>query len=522
MQKKVFSYNKVCSKFSDVNKKFLMLKKDESFIKVKTLITMEVIDYQEFIAQDFLAINSQNFSIDTATLIGNEGTTFDRSLVSMSERQIANFLSSHTETNQFNNNQDNFIDTFSTRSPRFLPLGNEKTYFNSSWSNSSRQTEDILMSGFKIGAQVDTLTGTNLVSGSTLNLLKNSGFDKPLDGTNWLIGKTGKVKEYDRNVEKVAYITKVAGQGRQMYLKLPQEAQINYQDQLSLFQDISGLKTDKVYAVEARVKWLNPENNLPSAIVSFWAKNPDNSFRGKDFVITDGNGYKKLRFEFTPSQIGTTRFFLGLFTHINGNTDDTEIYVDDYKVTEIGDVPKTLDPRQGNLLGDGGFNQYTAEPTAKLFTQGGWNYTVESSVAGLEQSVVLADGNKKLRLELPKAQQSSSQFNTSVTGVYQNVELVGGQTYQLSADFQRISFDQFSAQPNSIVQFIAYRKSNNGEDLFLGPIDVPLSGNGLLSKNFQIVAPESGNYTILVRLAGWGNEGNGVVVDVDNVSLVVK
>ncbi|VEP12218.1 hypothetical protein H1P_140001 [Hyella patelloides LEGE 07179] len=43
----------------------------------------------------------------------------------------------------------------------------------------------------------------------------------------------------------------------------------------------------------------------------------------------------------------------------------------------------------------------------------------------------------------------------------------------------------------------------------------------MLSKNFQIVAPEDGDYTILVRLAGWANEGNGVVVEVDNVSLGV-
>jgi hypothetical protein len=465
-------------------------------------IKMEISDYQEFVAQDFLAANSQNIlTTNTANLSGSLiGDELKSEQIAIAEssvfKNIEPFLDSSAERLQFDKQEKSRTDWFE-----------------------SAQTLDSLTSreNLQFREQFDLLTGSNYSLDNTQSLLNNSGFDLALDGTNWLVGKTGKVRDYDQNVEPVAYVENVPGQGRQMYLKLPEEAKINYQDQLSIFQDVSGLETDKVYSVEAKVKWLNPENNLPSAIVSFWAKNPDNSFRGQDFIITDGNGYKNLRFEFTPSQIGSTRFFLGLFTHINGNTDDTEIYVDDYKVTEIGELPKGEDTRKGNLLSDGGFDSYTVQPRAN---QNGWSYTVESPVSGLRQSVINSNGNKKLRLELPKAWDGNEQFNRSVTGVYQNVNLVGGHTYQLSADFQRTSFNQFSSQKDSIAQLIMYRERPSGEDLFLGPIDVKLTNNQLIAKNFSILAPDSGNYTILVRLAGWGNEGNGVVVNVDNVRLL--
>ena len=364
-------------------------------------------------------------------------------------------------------------------------------------------------------------TDSNPPRNNKSSILENSGFDKPLDN-NWLVGKTGKVENYDRNVESVAYVNDVTGQGKQMYLKLPQEAKVNYEDQLSLSQDVWGLETDKVYAVEARVKWLNPENNLDSAIVSFWAQNPDKSFKGNDFRITDGNGYKNLRFEYTPNQIGTTRFFLGLFTHIDGNTDDTEIYVDDYKVTEIGAVAKGQDSRKGNLLNDGGFDAYTPRSEFSSSNESGWIYTRKPNVSGLKQSISTTNGNNKLLLELPKAVNNKDEFNTAVTGVYQDVELVGGQTYELFGDFQRVKLDPFASYKNSIVQFMVYKEQENAEDLFLGPIDVELASNSLQSKNFDIFAPESGNYKILVRLAGWANEGNGVAVNVDNIGVEPK
>jgi hypothetical protein len=457
---------------------------------------MEVIDSQEFVAQDILTTNSQSIiDTDTSTLPGSavgdelksEQLTIADSAISISEQQI--------ET-----------ETLSSQTGDIVQSGGEVT---------QRQENS------QFTQQSDALTGANYATtgsgGNNQSLLKNSGFESPIDGTNWLVGKTGKVQQYDQNVGSVAYVANVPGQGKQMHLTLPEEAKINYQDQLSIFQDVSGLETNKIYSVEARVRWMNPENNLPSAIVSFWAKNPDNSFRGRDFTITDGNGYKNLKFEFTPAQAGSTRFFMGLFTHINGNTDDTEIAVDDYKVTEVGAIPQGIDNRQGNLLKDGGFDRYT---TQSRNNQNGWSYTTISPVSGLNQSVINVNGNKKLRLELPKAWSNNAQFNTSVTGVYQNVDLVGGHTYQLSADFQRTTFNQFSSQKDSIAQLIMYRKRPSGEDLFLGPIDVKLTNNGLISKNFSILAPDSGNYTILVRLAGWGNEGNNVAVNVDNVRLL--
>ena len=567
---------------------------------------MEVIDYQEFVTQDFPDTNSQSIlDRETATIprsivgsrVGSERLIIIDSAVSLSETQIEMLGDSDAETTQLDGDQDGMIqiasilenrqnlstiDIFSHGSAGQLKLGNTEINAETlrqyqdnltGWTGAS-QTTDILLyacslakgaEGHQFIQQFSALTGADVAASEDLtgsanyggdwvleyqtgeiesntltiagfdsvlapdrrsnssasngSLLENSGFEQNLDGTNWLVGKTGKVRQYDRHVESVAHVDNVPGQGNQMYLKLPQEAKVNYEDQLSIFQDVSGLQTDKVYAVEARVKWLNPDNKLPSAIVSFWAQNPDKSFRGKDFTITDGNGYKNLRFEFTPSQEGTTRFFLGLFTHINGNIDDTEIHVDNYKVTEVSNVPQGQDSRQGNLLGDGGFDAYNAQPNTWASDSEGWSYTTESPVPGLEQSVINANGDRKLRLELPKAWGNKDRFNTSVTGVYQTVDLVGGQSYQLSADFQRIDLDRFADRENSIVQFITYRERDNGEELFLGPIDVELDSNGMLSRKFDIVAPDSGNYTVLVRLSGWANEGNGVVVEVDNVRL---
>ena len=355
---------------------------------------------------------------------------------------------------------------------------------------------------------------------SSKSLLKNSGFDSPLGNTGWLVGKTGKVEEYERNGGKVASVEDVEGVGKQMYLKLPQEANSNYEDQLSLFQDVSGLKPDRVYAVEAKVKWVNSENKLPSAIVSFWAKNPNDTFRGKDFILTNGD-YQNIRFEFTPSEVGTTRFFLGLFTHIQGNSDDTEILVDNYKVTEVGEMAKGNDLREGNLLKDGNFDTYNVRQNNWLPGKEGWKKTVSSSIPGLEQTL-MSFGDNRLKLELPKAIDFKDRYNDEFTGVYQNVELVAGQTYQLQADFQRLKLDKFAQKDDSIVQFITYRKKDNGEELFLGPIDVVLQDNQLVSKSFDLIAPDSGNYTILVRLAGWANEGNGIAVAVDNISLNAK
>lgn len=352
------------------------------------------------------------------------------------------------------------------------------------------------------------------------SLLKNPGFEEPLDGTNWIIGKSGRVNDYDLNVEKVARIEEVEGQGKQINLKLPKEAQDNYGDQLAIFQDVRGLQPDKVYSVEAKVKWTNSENKLPSAIVSFWAKNPNNTFRGRDFTISDGDGYKNLRFEFTPNEVGTTRFFLGLFTHINGNLDDTEILVDDYKVTEIGEIARGNDFRRGNLLKDGNFRTYEARQTNWLANQRGWEKTASSSIPGLGQSMI--GENNRLKLELPKARNHKDQYNDEFTGIYQNVELVAGQTYQLWADFQRLGLNKFADKGDSIVQFMAYRKRDDGEELFLGPIDVVLKNNQVVTKNFDLIAPDSGDYTILVRLTGWANKGNGVAVAVDNVGLRAK
>ena len=76
---------------------------------------------------------------------------------------------------------------------------------------------------------------------------------------------------------------------------------------------------------------------------------------------------------------------MGLFTHIDGNRDDTEILVDDYKVTEVGLVAEGNDSRQGNILVDGDFGNYKAENWSP--DREGWTKTVSSSIPGLQQSM---------------------------------------------------------------------------------------------------------------------------------------
>ena len=210
-----------------------------------------------------------------------------------------------------------------------------------------------------------------------------------------------------------------------------------------------------------------------------------------------------------------------MFTHVQGNSDDTEILVDNYKVTEVGEMAKELDSRKGNLLDDGNFDNYEVSKAWSLNNKG-WYHTEESPVPQLKQSISNSFGDSKLRLELPKAQNNQNELNKTSTGVFQNVNLVEGQKYNLSANLQRMGFNKFADKENSIVQFMVFRERENGEELFLGPIDIVLNDNQPISQNFEIIAPDSGDYTVLVRLAGWANEGNGIAVEVDNVNLEVK
>ena len=348
----------------------------------------------------------------------------------------------------------------------------------------------------------------------------NPGFEK--GDQDWNFVKRGSYNRYGE-IRVVQNGQSYSGQ-KQLYLKLPRQAISNYDDQISIGQDLS-LSNQKRYAVEAYVKWLNPNNSLPSAIISLWARHPDQeTFSGKDFhLVTDADGetqYERLKFEFTPNATGRVRVWLGLFTHIDG-IDDTEVYVDDFKITEIGDAIVEQDPRTGNLIENGDFSQNRD-----------WQITRNNpqNVEGLIQSIQ----SGQLRLELPGTD-IPDYLNNTWAGVYQTVKLYEGVTYELSADFDRDV--PLNYQTRTIINVFAYRPktySDTGElildEEWIGPVDYDFDCNqpgdtciqGNHRKTFKITPTKTADYRITFRAFGWGNNGVPIKVELDNIDLRVK
>ncbi|MDJ0682309.1 MAG: hypothetical protein QNJ18_20910, partial [Xenococcaceae cyanobacterium MO_167.B52] len=369
-----------------------------------------------------------------------------------------------------------------------------------------------------VNITIDGVTETAEPTPILLNA-NNPGFEK--GNEDWYFAKTGRANTFGQ-IRVVENGESYSGQ-KQLYLKLPRQATSNYDDQISIGQDLS-LSNEKRYAIEVRVKWLNPNNSLPSAIVSLWARNPDQqTYSGKDFnIVADANGqteYEKLRFEFTPNEDGMVRVWLALATHIDG-VDDTEIYVDDFKIIELGDAIVEQDSRTGNLIKNGDFSQNSD-----------WQITRNNpkNVQSLIQSIE----SEKLRLELPGTN-IPDYLNHTWAGVYQTVTLYRGVTYELSADFDR------DVPPNdqtrTIMNVFAYRPptfSDTGElildEEWVGPVDYDFDCNqpGDTCKNenhrktFTFTPTETAEYVITFRVFGWANNGVPVKVDVDNVDLRV-
>ncbi len=362
---------------------------------------------------------------------------------------------------------------------------------------------------------------TNPPSNTSILLNPNNpGFEKGRE--DWNFSKRGRAKQYGE-IRVVQNRESFSGK-KQLFLKLPRQATSNYDDQISISQSFS-LSTQKRYAVEARVKWLNPNNSLPSAIISLWARNPDQeTFSGKDFhVVANSNGqtkYERLKFEFTPNESGNVLVWLGLFTHING-IDETRVYVDDFKITEIGNAIIETDPRTGNLIKNGNFS-----------TNQNWQVTKNNpkNVGGLKQSIT----SGKLRLELPGTN-IPDYLNNTWAGVYQTKKLYQGVTYELSADFDRDI--PINSQTRSLMNVFAYRPkvfSDSGELLldeeWIGPVDYDFDCNqpgntcvnGKHRKTFKLTPTATADYRITFRVFGWANNGVPVKVDIDNVDLRIK
>mgnify|MGYP001792638541 FL=1 len=258
------------------------------------------------------------------------------------------------------------------------------------------------------------------------------------------------------------------------------------------------------------MKWVNPNNSLPSAIISIWSRNPDGSYNGKDVWITESESYQTLDFEFTPNESGEVFCYIALLTHQDG-FDNTDIYVDELRVEEIGDAPTDIDPRPSgkNLLTNSTFGQ-DFQP---------WSFTDYNpqNIADLNRYIIKVGNNKKVRLELPGAA-STTFLNNTWTGIYQEVTLYAGNEYQLEANMERIVPD--GTQYETIVNLYAYKPTTDTSDeAWLGSIDYKFNRAGNHLYRQTLTPTETAIYYITARVFGWGNDGKPIGVNLDNIRV---
>jgi hypothetical protein len=296
---------------------------------------------------------------------------------------------------------------------------------------------------------------------------------------------------------------------KHLFMRLPASATNNQTEYITVGQTLS-LSSKKRYKYSVQVRWANAGNALPSAIVSTWALNPDKSYNGKDHWIMDGNGYKNLSFEFTPNESGEVFCYISLLTHQDG-FDDTDILVDALRIEEIGDAAADKDPRPAgtNLLQNSSFDQ----------DFDGWipTYYNPNNVSGLNRSIVSINTDKKMRLELPGASNNTF-LNNTWTGVYQSVTLYQGNTYQISANVDRITPN--GVQYPTIVNLYAYKPATNQSgEAWVGSVDYKFNraDDHLYSKT--ISPTETTTYHITARVFGWGQDGRPVGIDLDDIEV---
>ncbi|QLE02459.1 hypothetical protein HX109_13160 [Galbibacter sp. BG1] len=296
---------------------------------------------------------------------------------------------------------------------------------------------------------------------------------------------------------------------KHLFMRLPASATINGSEYINLGQTLN-LSSTKRYRYSAWVKWANPNNSLPSAIISIWARNQDGSYNGQDVWITDGNDYKYLTFEFTPNETGNVFCYISLLTHQNG-FDNTDIFVDALRIEEIGDAIVDVDPRPANqnLLSNSFFSQDFANWTTTSYNP--------HNVSGLNKFIVNDNGNKRMRLELPGAS-NNTYLNETWIGAYQEVTLYAGNKYVLEANIDRVVPD--ALQYETIVNLYALKpETPNSPRAWLGDVDYKFnkSENHFYS---QVISPtETTTYNITARVFGWANEGNPVSVNFDNIKV---
>ncbi|MGL5912191.1 MAG: hypothetical protein ACRCZP_19460, partial [Phycicoccus sp.] len=267
----------------------------------------------------------------------------------------------------------------------------------------------------------------------------------------------------------------------------------------------------------AQVRWLNPGNALPSAIISAWCRNA--GYSGVDQWITEKQaaaapgGWVPVTFDFSPTTSDPTFCYIALLTHQDGNRDATDVLVDDLRVVATGAAPYEPDSRRGNLLGNGGFEAGSGAGIAAPWTTTEWNPTR----AGGLSSAVVGDGDRELRLSLPGSS-NPNLLNNTWTGVRQPVRLNAGVTYEYCAEVDRLT--PAAAVP-TIVNMYAYKPATSTPQAWLGSVDYKFTNPDRHRYCQRLVAPESTTYEITARTFGWGNAGTAIQVLLDDVSLTV-
>ncbi|MGL5819894.1 MAG: carbohydrate binding domain-containing protein [Phycicoccus sp.] len=356
-----------------------------------------------------------------------------------------------------------------------------------------------------------TTAGARAASGTSLTA--NSGFEK--GSSDWTIYEASSIKAQ----AVVAPVTGTAYAGKgSMRLLLPKQAQNNQRDYISIGQSLK-LDPRKRYEVSVKVRWLNPGNTLPSAIISAWSRNADGSYGGEDRWITEKeaatapDGWVTIAYNFTPTSRDPAFVYLSLLTHQNGNSDATDVLIDDFTVVETSAAPYDPDGRTGNLLGNGDFEAGSGTSISAPWTKTEWNPT---RAGGLSSTVVGA-GDRQVRLTLPGSS-NPNLLNNTWTGVRQPVRLNAGVTYEYCADIDRVKPSDHRA---TILNMYAFKDVTSTPRSWVGSIDYKFADPEPHRHCQRFVAPETATYEMTLRDFGWGQAGLANEVLIDNVSLEV-
>ncbi|MGF1663951.1 MAG: hypothetical protein ACFCVG_16070 [Kineosporiaceae bacterium] len=349
--------------------------------------------------------------------------------------------------------------------------------------------------------------GTAVAAPPAGSVTANPGFGGGLDG--WTAYVAPSIAGSSA-VEAATRVATSSGDGSAARLLLSAQAQDNQREYISLGQDLQ-LDPGIRYRYTAMVRWSNPDNRLPSAIVSAWVRNGDGSYSGVDQWIDEEDqraapdGYVPVTFEFSPNSTEPVFAYLALLTHQDGNIDATEIVVDSLTVTPVGPALVDADARTGNLLTNG---DLAAGEAGWQRTE--WNPT---NAAGLQSSVEQG----ALRLRLPGSADPNL-LNDTWTGRYQVVRLNAGVTYELCADVDRaVPAEGVPA----IVNIYAYKPETSSQQAWLGSVDYKFDRTDPHRYCQTFVPTETTDHQITLRVFGWGNAGVPIDVTIDDVLLRV-